>query len=159
MRSVEAGAAAAGAAGAGGGAGGAGLVAAGGGEGGAGAALAGAEAGGAEAAAEPAPSMTATIVWMGTVWPSGILISFRTPAEGEGISESTLSVEILKRGSSRSTLLPGSWSHLVIVPSKMLSPIWGMTTSTAMGLLSFAGNALRDFLTEWARAAHATQPY
>src|SRR6266404_8719725 len=139
MRSVEpeedaadAAGAAAGAAGAGGGA--AGLAAAG---AGAGAALAGAGAG-ADAAAEPAPSITATMVWMGTVWPSAILISFRTPAEGEGISASTLSVEISKRGSSRSTLSPGFLSHLVMVPSKMLSPIWGMTTSTAMGLLSFA---------------------
>src|SRR5258708_27805438 len=139
MRSVEleedaadAAGAAAGAAGGGGGA--AGLAAAG---AGAGAALAGAGAD-ADAAAEPAPSITATMVWMGTVWPSAILISFRTPAEGEGISASTLSVEISKRGSSRSTLSPGFLSHLVMVPSKMLSPIWGMTTSTAMGLLSFA---------------------
>src|ERR1700676_3242228 len=102
---------------------------------GAGAALAGAAA---DAVAEPAPSITATMVWMGTVWPSAILISLSTPAEGEGISASTLSVEISKRGSSRSTLSPGFLSHLVMVPSKMLSPIWGMTTSTAMGLLSFA---------------------
>src|SRR5882672_9202180 len=129
---ADAAGAAAGAAGGGGGA--AGLAAAG---AGAGAALAGAGAD-ADAAAEPAPSITATMVWMGTVWPSAILISFRTPAEGEGISASTLSVEISKRGSSRSTLSPGFLSHLVMVPSKMLSPIWGMTTSTAMGLLSFA---------------------
>src|SRR5258705_8808057 len=141
MRSVEleedaadAAGAAAGAAGAGEGA--AGLAAAGVGAG-AGAALAGAGAD-AAAAAEPAPSITATMVWMGTVWPSAILISFRTPAEGEGISASTLSVEISKRGSYRSTLSPGFLSNLVMVPSKMLSPIWGMTTSTAMGLLSFA---------------------
>src|SRR6266481_5162921 len=138
MRSVEpeedaadAAGAAAGAAGAGGGA--AGLAAAGVGAG-AGAALAGAGAD-ADAAAEPAPSITATMVWMGTVWPSAILISFRTPAEGEGISASTLSVEISKRGSSRSTLSPGFLSHLVMVPSKMLSPIWGITMSTAMCVL------------------------
>src|ERR1700719_4770157 len=142
MRSVEPGEDAA--AGAGGaetgaaGAGAAGWAAAGVGAG-AGAALAGAAAGaGADAAAEPAPSITATMVWMGTVWPSAIFISLRTPAEGEGISASTLSVEISKSGSSRSTLSPGFLSHLVMVPSKMLSPIWGMTTSTAMGLLSFA---------------------
>src|ERR1700752_3694844 len=72
---------------------------------------------------------------MGTVWPSAILISFRTPAEGEGISASTLSVEISKRGSSRSTLSPGFLSHLVIVPSKMLSPLWGITMSTAICVL------------------------
>src|SRR5258707_6169896 len=139
MRSVELEEDAADAAGAGGGAAGAGGGAAGaaGVGAGAGAAVAGAGAD-AAAAAEPAPSITATMVWMGTVWPSAILISFRTPAEGEGISASTLSVEISKRGSSRSTLSPGFLSHLVMVPSKMLSPIWGMTTSTAMGLLSFA---------------------
>src|SRR5579863_620463 len=100
------------------------------------AAGAGAGAAAGAAAAAPAASIVATTVLMGTVWPSAILISFRTPAEGEGISASTLSVEISKSGSSRSTLSPGFLSHLVIVPSKMLSPIWGMTTSTAMGYLS-----------------------
>jgi hypothetical protein len=60
------------------------------------------------------------------------LISFSTPAEGEGISASTLSVEISNSGSSRSTLSPGFFNHLVMVPSKMLSPIWGITMSTAM---------------------------
>src|SRR5882724_3877175 len=88
-------------------------------------------AAGAEAAA-PAPSMVATTVLIGTVWPSFTLISLSTPAEGEGISASTLSVEISKSGSSRSTLSPGFFSHLVIVPSKMLSPIWGITTSAAI---------------------------
>src|ERR1700760_2321548 len=73
---------------------------------------------------------------MGTVWPSVILISFSTPAEGDGISASTLSVEISKSGSSRPPFSPGFFNHLVMVPSKMLSPIWGMTTSTAMGLFS-----------------------
>src|SRR5260370_16595975 len=114
MRSVEleedaadAAGAAAGAAGAGGGA--ADLAAAGAGAG-AGAALAGAGAG-ADAAAEPAPSITATMVWMGTVWPSAILISFRTPAEGEGISASTFSVELSKRGSSPPTFSPRFFHH------------------------------------------------
>ena len=93
---------------------------------------------GADAAADPTPSITATIVWIGTVCPSGTLISFSTPAEGEGISASTLSVEISNSGSSRSTLSPGFFSHLVMVPSKMLSPIWGMTTSTAIAVISFA---------------------
>src|SRR5262250_2898142 len=87
---------------------------------------------GADAAALGAASIVATTVLIGTVWPSLILISFNTPAEGEGISASTLSVEISKSGSSRSTLSPGFFSHLVIVPSKMLSPIWGITTSDAM---------------------------
>jgi len=78
-------------------------------------------AAGAEAAA-PAASMVATTVLMGTVWPSLTLISLSTPAEGEGISASTLSVEISKSGSSRSTLSPGFFSHLVMVPSKCFPP-------------------------------------
>src|SRR6266446_2577609 len=77
---------------------------------------------------------------MGTVLPSPTLISFSTPAEGDGISASTLSVEISKSGSSRSTLSPGFLSHLVIVPSKILSPIWGITMSTAMIALLFPQN-------------------
>src|SRR5208283_214959 len=100
---------------------------------GAGAAGAGA---GAVATADPAPSITATTVWMGTVCPSGTLISFSTPAEGEGISASTLSVEISNSGSSRSTLSPGFFSHLVMVPSKMLSPLWAITTSTGIAVIS-----------------------
>src|ERR1700721_2915679 len=70
---------------------------------------------------------------MGTVCPSLTLISFRTPAAGDGISASTLSVEISKSGSSRSILSPGFFSHFVMVPSKILSPICGMMTS-AMAL-------------------------
>ena len=90
----------------------------------------------AAAAPSPAASMVPTTVWMGTVLPSPTLISFSTPAEGDGISASTLSVEISNSGSSRSTLSPGFFSHLVMVPSKMLSPIWGITMSTAIcGLL------------------------
>src|SRR5208283_1998791 len=149
MRSAEAAgtAGAAGAAtGAGAGAGAAGLLATGAGAGAAGSGAgfaAGAAAGaGAVAAADPAPSITATIVWMGTVCPSGTLISFSTPAEGEGISASTLSVEISNSGSSRSTLSPGFFSHLVMVPSKMLSPIWGMTTSTGIAVISLLSGKL-----------------
>jgi hypothetical protein len=41
---------------------------------------------------------------------------------------STLSVEISNRGSSRSTLSPGPFSHLVMVPSTTVSPSWGMVT-------------------------------
>src|SRR5205807_10561169 len=95
-------------------------------------------AGAGAATAEPAASITPTTVWIGTVWPSPTLISLSTPAEGEGISASTLSVEISNSGSSRSTLSPGFLSHLVMVPSKMLSPIWGITMSTAMIVLLFS---------------------
>src|ERR1700688_766643 len=81
------------------------------------------------ALASPAASITPTTVWMGTVLPSATLISFSTPADGDGISASTLSVEISNNGSSRSTLSPGFLSHFVIVPSNMLSPICRITTS------------------------------
>src|SRR5689334_8269468 len=89
-------------------------------------------------AGDPAASIVPTTVWIGTVWPSPTLISFSTPADGDGISASTLSVEISNSGSSRSTLSPGFLSHLVMVPSKMLSPIWGITMSTAMIVLLFS---------------------
>src|SRR5262245_29073005 len=85
------------------------------------------------AAAAPASvSMYATTVLIGTVCPSLTLMSTSVPAAGDGISASTLSVEISKIGSSRATFSPGFLSHLVSVPSAMLSPIWGMITSTRM---------------------------
>ena len=68
-------------------------------------------------------SICATTVLIGTVWPSCTLISASVPAAGDGISASTLSVEISKIGSSRATLSPGFLSHRVRVPSAMLSPI------------------------------------
>ncbi len=77
--------------------------------------------------------MTATTVLISTVAPSRILISVRKPATGEGISASTLSVEISKSGSSFSTWSPTFLSHLVMVPSTMDSPIWGMTMSVPVG--------------------------
>src|SRR5215469_8034570 len=99
----------------------------------AGASALGAGAGeGAEALVEPDSLMTPTTVLICTVVPSGILISERTPAAGDGISASTLSVEISKSGSSRWTASPGFFSHLVIVPSKIDSPIWGMMTSVGI---------------------------
>ncbi len=73
--------------------------------------------------------MTATTVLMLTVEPSAALISVRVPAAGDGISASTLSVEISKIGSSRWTVSPTFLSHLVMVPSVMDSPICGMRTS------------------------------
>src|SRR5208283_1056137 len=95
----------------------------------AGATGAGAAGAGAVAGLPAPPPMTATTVWTLTVAPSGNLISVSVPAAGEGISASTLSVEISKSGSSRSTLSPTFLSHLVMVPSVMDSPICGMGTS------------------------------
>ena len=81
------------------------------------------------AAAPPASPMRATTVLMPTVSPSCTSTSVSVPAAGEGISVSTLSVEISKSGSSRSTVSPGFFNHLVSVPSTILSPICGITTS------------------------------
>src|SRR6185436_16999822 len=81
---------------------------------------------GAGAAAPPDSSMMATTVWIGTYEPSGIRIFWSTPATEDWISVSILSVEISKSGSSRLTTSPSFLSHLVIVPSKMDSPIWGI---------------------------------
>ena len=52
-----------------------------------------------------------------TVWPSGTRISPSIPDAGDGISESTLSVEISNKGSSLATVSPAFFSHFVRVPS------------------------------------------
>src|SRR6185436_6252357 len=105
--------------------------------GGAGFSAAGAAAGAAAAAppaagCSPASPMRVTTFDTATVSPSLLRISSTTPAAGLGISASTLSVEISNSGWSRSTLSPTLTSHLVIVPSAIDSPIWGMTTSVAI---------------------------
>src|SRR5207249_831728 len=113
--------------------------------------FAGCFASSAAALAEPSP-MTATTVLICTVWPSFTRISCRTPAAGEGISVSILSVEISNRGSSLSTRSPFFLSHFVRVPSKILSPIWGMMTFVSAIVfpligVQFASHAddIRDF--------------
>jgi hypothetical protein len=75
-------------------------------------------------------SSRATTVCTGTVCPSVTMISARIPADGDGISASTLSVEISKIGSSRFTSSPTCLSHRESVPSAIDSPICGMMTST-----------------------------
>ena len=83
-------------------------------------------------AVSPLSEMTATTVLIPSVTPSGNLMAVRMPATGDGISASTLSVEISKSGSSFSTRSPVFLSHLVMVPSTIDSPIWGMITSVGM---------------------------
>ena len=61
--------------------------------------------------------------------PSGTLISVRVPLTGEGTSESTLSVDTSKSGSSSATVSPTALNHLVIVPSVTVSPSWGIVMS------------------------------
>ena len=89
---------------------------------------------GASAAGASAPSgaITASFVPTSTVSPSGTRICCRTPVPGLGTSVSTLSVEISSSGSSASIASPSCLSHFVIVPSETDTPIWGMTTSTAV---------------------------
>jgi hypothetical protein len=72
---------------------------------------------------------TARIVPTSTVSPSGTRISDTTPPAGDGTSESTLSVETSKSGSSRSIVSPTCFSQRVIVPSVTVSPSCGMITS------------------------------
>src|SRR4029453_3889733 len=95
------------------GGGGAGGAAGGAGGAGGGGAEAGAEAAGADATASPSAAITPTTVLIGTVVPGATRISLRMPDAGDGISASTLSVEISKSGSSRSTRSPTFFIHLV----------------------------------------------
>src|ERR1039458_133164 len=74
-------------------------------------------------------SMTATRAPVSTVSPSPARISTSTPAAGEGISESTLSVETSKSGSSRATASPTFLNHWVMIPSVTDSPSDGRVTS------------------------------
>src|SRR6185503_5250580 len=80
--------------------------------------------------------MVATTVLTPTVSPSPTLMSVRMPAAGDGISASTLSVEISKSGSSRSTWSPTRLIQRTIVPSAIDSPIWGITTGVGIFLPS-----------------------
>ncbi len=79
-------------------------------------------------ATSPATPIVATTLLTGTVSPSLTAIDVSTPAAGDGISASTLSVEISKSGSSRSTESPTFLIQRTIVPSAIDSPICGITT-------------------------------
>ncbi len=85
---------------------------------------------------EVAPSLiTATREPVSTVSPSAARISARTPEAGDGISESTLSVETSKRGSSRLTWSPTFLNHRVMIPSVTDSPSEGSVTSVMASTL------------------------
>ena len=77
-------------------------------------------------------SSFASTAWMGTVSPGLTRICATRPADGEGISASTLSVEISRSGWSFDTSCPGSTSHFTTTPSTTLSPSWGITTSMSI---------------------------
>src|SRR5438034_6008768 len=79
----------------------------------------------------PAPSeITARRVPTSAVSPSWTRISLSVPDAGAGTSESTLSVETSKSGSSASTWSPTLFSQRVIVPSVTVSPSCGIWMST-----------------------------
>src|SRR6202012_1901934 len=73
--------------------------------------------------------MTASFTPTSTVSPSGTRISLNTPAAGEGTSESTLSVETSKSGSSPPTPCPPDLLLRGIVASVTVSPSCGIITS------------------------------
>ena len=77
--------------------------------------------------------MTASTTPTSTVSPSCTLISVRVPLTGDGTSESTLSVDTSKSGSSSATESPTSLNHFVIVPSVTVSPSWGIVMSAICG--------------------------
>ncbi len=76
--------------------------------------------------------MTASSAPTSTVSSSATLMEDSTPAAGEGISVSTLSVDTSSSGSSASTRSPSAFSQRVTVPSVTLSPSAGRVTETAM---------------------------
>lgn len=69
---------------------------------------------------------------------SATRISDTTPATGEGISVSTLSVLTSSSGSSTATVSPTCFSHRVTVPSVTLSPRAGSLTSVPAWALAGA---------------------
>jgi Ca-activated chloride channel family protein len=78
------------------------------------------------------PLMTARTEPTLATLPSDTRISTSVPAIGDGTSESTLSVDTSKSGSSTATASPGCLNHRVMVPSVTVSPSWGMVTSTVL---------------------------
>ncbi len=72
--------------------------------------------------------MTPSSAPTSAVWSSPTVIESRTPATGEGISVSTLSVDTSTSGSSAATVSPTLFSQRVTVPSVTLSPRAGSTT-------------------------------
>jgi hypothetical protein len=80
------------------------------------------------------PPIWPSFVPTSTVSPSWTRICVSVPEAGLGTSVSTLSVEISSSGSSASTCSPSCFSQRVIVPSETDTPIWGITTSTAVSV-------------------------
>ena len=82
----------------------------------------------------PILAMTSPTGMVSFTW---AIISTIVPVAGEGISESTLSVEISNKVSSLAILSPTCFFHSRIVPSVIDSPILGITTSVILTSCSF----------------------
>ena len=87
---------------------------------------------GAATGVEPAAPMEARRVPTATVESTGTSIERSTPAAGDGISVSTLSVETSRSASSTFTVSPTFLSQRVTVPSVTDSPSAGITTGVAL---------------------------
>ena len=85
-----------------------------------------------DAEADPPSPIFASTAPTSTVSSSWTKISSITPLTGDGISVSTLSVEISSSPSSASTVSPTFLSQRVTVPSVTLSPSAGRTTEVLM---------------------------
>src|ERR1700693_4864309 len=97
-------------------------------------------------ASAPAGSITAIVAPTGNVCPSAATSFAIRPAPGDGISVSTLSVEISTSGWSSMAPSPSLTSHFVIVPSTTLSPICGIVTSIAISIRRQASDRFHDFV-------------
>src|SRR5271169_1664124 len=97
-------------------------------------------------ASVPAGSITASVAPTGNVCPSAATIFAIRPAPGDGISVSTLSVEISTSGWSSVTTSPSFTSHFAIVPSTTLSPICGIVTSIAISVRRQVADRVDDFV-------------
>ena len=84
------------------------------------------------AASSPSSPSSAMTAPTSTVSSSLARILSRTPAAGEGISVSTLSVETSSKGSSAATVSPTFFSQRVMVPSVTDSPSSGISTENAI---------------------------
>jgi hypothetical protein len=81
--------------------------------------------------------ITAIGVPTSTVSPATTRISVTTPDAGDGISVSTLSVEISTSTSSSATVSPMFLAHERMVPSVTVSPSCGIVTVRDIGSCSF----------------------
>src|SRR5215207_6536875 len=94
--------------------------------------------------------MRATAVPTGTVCPLWTKTSSSTPSYGLGISESTLSVDTSKSGSSKATVSPTCLNQVPTVPSVTVSPSFGIVTSCTS---PSGGAAAGCAVAGWAAAA------